>query len=323
MQRRRAGTVTACAIAASAVVLASCNAIFGLSSGTVGEPPDAATPDAATPDASGDGPAPEDGGGPDMAMQDAARDAAPDTPTIDAMLDAPIDAAIDGPTCLLDPASDEDGDGLANSTDPCPHVSGTQIDSDSDGHGDDCDPYVDPGTSLTFIGFGTGFPPCNWTVVGTWTFANGGAMLTGTQLTQSSIRRDATIPDTADATVVARFDPPGVDAPGDQFAVAVFGSRELSCWYVRVFGPDPSDRIEVRTGVMIHASMNVNHASSPRLELSVDPVGNFTCGLGDGEAAPSAKVGGNVSAATGLSPGIMVPNGSTALVRYIGVYEQP
>jgi len=35
---------------------------------------------------------------------------------------------------------DEDGDGIPDSLDPCPHVAGTTLDTDSDGVGDDCDP---------------------------------------------------------------------------------------------------------------------------------------------------------------------------------------
>ncbi|MBA3540165.1 MAG: hypothetical protein H0T79_11100 [Deltaproteobacteria bacterium] len=38
---------------------------------------------------------------------------------------------------------DEDGDGVADVTDVCPHLPGAQLDRDGDGIGDDCDPEPD------------------------------------------------------------------------------------------------------------------------------------------------------------------------------------
>jgi hypothetical protein len=35
---------------------------------------------------------------------------------------------------------DEDGDGVADAIDVCPHRAGSQLDTDGDGIGDDCDP---------------------------------------------------------------------------------------------------------------------------------------------------------------------------------------
>jgi hypothetical protein len=48
-----------------------------------------------------------------------------------------LDAAADG---VVATGHDEDGDGIPDSQDPCPHVAGTTLDSDNDGVGDDCDP---------------------------------------------------------------------------------------------------------------------------------------------------------------------------------------
>jgi hypothetical protein len=53
----------------------------------------------------------------------------------------PGDAAAD---MMLSLDHDEDGDGLPDATDPCPHVPGDATDTDGDGVGDDCD--VDAGT---------------------------------------------------------------------------------------------------------------------------------------------------------------------------------
>jgi hypothetical protein len=50
---------------------------------------------------------------------------------------AASDAA--SPDMMLSLGHDEDGDGIADANDPCPHVAGTTIDTDGDGVGDDCD----------------------------------------------------------------------------------------------------------------------------------------------------------------------------------------
>jgi Thrombospondin type 3 repeat len=44
---------------------------------------------------------------------------------------------------------DEDGDGVPDSSDVCPHIGGSQVDTDADGVGDDCDPNF--GTGLDRI----------------------------------------------------------------------------------------------------------------------------------------------------------------------------
>jgi hypothetical protein len=60
---------------------------------------------------------------------------------------AAIDAtpAIDAPAdMMLSLGHDEDGDGIPDANDPCPHVPGDATDTDGDGVGDDCD--VNPTT---------------------------------------------------------------------------------------------------------------------------------------------------------------------------------
>lgn len=77
------------------------------------------------------------------------------TPPPDAAPDAPFDAA----ACVDPTHHDEDGDGVEDGCDNCPHVAQTSFDDDDqDGVGDGCDP--DPGrrdTQLQFFGFAT--PP--------------------------------------------------------------------------------------------------------------------------------------------------------------------
>ncbi len=50
----------------------------------------------------------------------------------------------DSATDVVSLGHDEDGDGIPDSSDVCPHLTGTQDDGDNDGVGDDCDP--NPGT---------------------------------------------------------------------------------------------------------------------------------------------------------------------------------
>ena len=49
---------------------------------------------------------------------------------------------------------DEDGDGIADSEDPCPHIAGDRADADGDGVGDACDPNPNTPTE-SWISFST------------------------------------------------------------------------------------------------------------------------------------------------------------------------
>jgi hypothetical protein len=52
---------------------------------------------------------------------------------------------------------DEDGDGVADIADPCPHLANADQDTDGDGIGDACDPYPHtPGDHMFFYSFATG-----------------------------------------------------------------------------------------------------------------------------------------------------------------------
>lgn len=46
---------------------------------------------------------------------------------------------------------DEDNDGVPDSVDVCPHLGGTQLDTDADGVGDDCDPNLGTGRDRIFL----------------------------------------------------------------------------------------------------------------------------------------------------------------------------
>lgn len=52
-----------------------------------------------------------------------------------------VDVRLDtGPACATARDHDEDGDGIDDGCDPCPHIAGTAADLDGDGVGDACDP---------------------------------------------------------------------------------------------------------------------------------------------------------------------------------------
>jgi hypothetical protein len=52
----------------------------------------------------------------------------------------PGDSAVDAPAdMMLSTSHDEDGDGIPDADDPCPHVAGDATDTDGDGVGDNCD----------------------------------------------------------------------------------------------------------------------------------------------------------------------------------------
>jgi hypothetical protein len=76
----------------------------------------------------------------------------------------PLDAACSG-------THDEDGDGIPDCADVCPHIPDpAQLDSDGDGVGDACDPHPnDPIDHLVEFDPFTS-PPTSWTLNGTYTF---------------------------------------------------------------------------------------------------------------------------------------------------------
>lgn len=82
----------------------------------------------------------------------------------DARMDALADAA--APACGTS-VHDEDGDGLFDACDPCPHLIGGAADADGDGVGDLCDPTADATERIAqFDPFVTQLPAWSTVVVG-------------------------------------------------------------------------------------------------------------------------------------------------------------
>lgn len=320
MQRRRAGVLTATAIAASAVVLASCNAIFGLSSGTVG-------PDAESPDA----PSPDDSGTPDMAMHDASPDvmfdgsidAVPDGPPPDMEMgdDAMPDAFGDGATCILHPTTaDEDLDLVNDQSDLCPHLPVVTTDADGDPVGTACDPWMNMTneTRQTFVGFAPAGAPCNWTALGNWDFGAGSAGAGTGGLTVLGLQRDAVIDQADEARIVAGFQTPPVAVIGDSFAVAMNGTgSEVSCWYKN----GVPDLLELRINGSVVSSMQVGDLASPRLELTSLMTGSFECRAFEGTSSTGAAKIETMTTRMPRLATVQLPPG-LARVDYVVVYEQ-
>jgi hypothetical protein len=74
----------------------------------------------------------------------------------------PTDVALDAAPCVPVGTHDEDGDGVVDSCDVCPHLAGAQLDTDGDRVGDACDPEVDKPRQRIAI-----FDP--FTSIGDWT----------------------------------------------------------------------------------------------------------------------------------------------------------
>ena len=99
-----------------------------------------------------------------------------------------VDGAVDGTSadgprvdarvCAM-VGNDDDGDGLTDDCDPCPHLAGTAADADGDGVGDACDPSAAPESFALFDPFvGSAFG-LRWTWNGTVTVGGSLARLDG------------------------------------------------------------------------------------------------------------------------------------------------
>jgi hypothetical protein len=91
------------------------------------------------------------------------------------------DASVDAAVCVA-PAgdNDDDGDGVADTCDTCPHVPGAQLDSDGDGVGDECDPRATATESLAR--FEPFLAPLDWMMNSADRFVVGNSELASTTI---------------------------------------------------------------------------------------------------------------------------------------------
>jgi hypothetical protein len=114
----------------------------------------------------------------------------------------PSDAALDAAPCVPVGTHDEDGDGVVDSCDVCPHLADVaQTDTDGDRVGDACDPEIDQPRQRIAI-----FDPFTsiaaWTPISTVVPESDGVSLGGVGLT-GSLRRDF-VPTTDTLVIGAR-----------------------------------------------------------------------------------------------------------------------
>lgn len=125
---------------------------------------------------------------------------------------------------------DEDGDGVPDVADTCPHVDGPQADSDGDGVGDTCDPNPStPGDAIVlFSTMAPGDQPFAMTALndGTWTQLPDALQFSGTLGGDQNLHGTLTLPRTlGSARVVVGYDiteiVPGSATNQNQFALAL------------------------------------------------------------------------------------------------------
>jgi len=117
----------------------------------------------------------------------------------DAAVDAGVDAGVDAPQACDQPGGlpDEDGDGIRNACDNCPHVAqpaaGDRLDDDVDGVGNLCDPRDgQTDTLMQFIGFDDTNHGLRLLVdggSGSWSVSGGALRTTGVAQNQDMLAR--------------------------------------------------------------------------------------------------------------------------------------
>lgn len=182
-----------------------CNLVFGL------EAP-----------AGGDDDPGDDGGAVDGALDDGALD--DDGGDGDAPIPPNDGRFVDALPCQSDTGWDEDGDGVFDDCDGCPHrVDPGQADDDGDGVGNACDPDpVRPNRIAFFDGFnGPGLP--GWVQSpATWTQAGGYALQTDGSRLGAYLMRDTVVPDQAEVHAALIAGPFPMTAPDPYRGASVF-----------------------------------------------------------------------------------------------------
>jgi hypothetical protein len=149
------------------------------------------------------------------------------------------ETAPDARTCTAPVGHDEDGDGIDDSCDGCPHVNDpSQLDQDEDGVGDACDPRVaEPGDSIAFFDAFV-VPDPGWIrtgIVGTYT---GDSIVADTRNNRKfAFRRAYT--QGVDTLVLAGEFGEATPAADRQLTLGIAGT-DTSAYYCELQGP-PTD----------------------------------------------------------------------------------
>lgn len=159
-----------------------------------------------------------------------ARDGGAQMTPDDATTELPADVRSDS----LPVGHDEDGDGVPDSADSCPHLLGPQLDSDGDGVGDACDPNptVARDTIALFATMQSGDQPFSLDGDGVWTQLADSLAFTGDLGGDNNLYGALELPMTfGDVRVVVGVDitavVPGPASMQHQFAVGAVGAAPL------------------------------------------------------------------------------------------------
>lgn len=160
---------------------------------------------------------------------------------------------------------DEDGDGLADSVDPCPISANNDVLGDGDTVGDACEPIAGgDDTLIRFEGFHAGTAPAGAQLMGNWTFSGGSAHVTSGANIGSSLTFVVNTPSSVRTTVVAKvkIDGPLISTPADPTSAGPVSRTDGSASGVACgLGRDPVSSTDHQMLLKLAAAADNNYRS--------------------------------------------------------------